>query len=234
MEENNLEILAAIKSKSILKQEIYKITLQVMQTFKMQMATIADQVTKELKKEVLTSVNVEYKSHSEFEADLKFGGDTLVYMMHTNIFQFPLEHEVYKTQYIKEDPTRAYCGVINVYDFLSDSIKYNRFNDLGYLVTRIFINKDRHFMVQGRKQFSYMYNDLSQFEINTEVINQILKQSIINTIDFELLVPPFDKVKEIRLGEKIAGQGTSALATGKRLGFTRLDQNETPKDSFVI
>ena len=35
----------------------------------------------------------------------------------------------------------TFCGIINIYNFLSDSFKYNRESDLGYLVGRIFINK---------------------------------------------------------------------------------------------
>ena len=44
---------------------------------------------------------------------------------------------------------RTYCGVINMYNFLSDSFKYNRENDLGYLIGRMFINKENTF-VEGK------------------------------------------------------------------------------------
>jgi hypothetical protein len=43
----------------------------------------------------------------------------------------------------------GYFGVVNVYNFLSDSFRYNRERDLGYLVARIFLNKEGHFFVQG-------------------------------------------------------------------------------------
>ena len=43
------------------------------------------------------------------------------------------------TSYVKEDKNRSYCGVIHLYNFLADSFKYNRLNDVGYLIGRVFI-----------------------------------------------------------------------------------------------
>src|SRR5574340_1141800 len=57
---------------------------------------------------------------------------------HTNVFEFDTRHLVWKTSYVKEKATRSFCRMINVYNFLPDSFKYNRANDLGYLVARIF------------------------------------------------------------------------------------------------
>ena len=125
----------------------------------------------------------------------------------------------FKTKYVKEDPLRAYCGMILIYDFLSDSIKYGRMNDVGYLIARIFINKDGHFFIQGKRQFSFMYNDFTEFEINPEIVRLIVQTSILHTIDFDLFVPPFDEVKEVSLMQKIMEAGSAALKTGKRLGF---------------
>ena len=68
-------------------------------------------------------VEVEYSSKGKFEAQIKFSGDTLLFHMHSNIFDFPSVHPLYKTKYVKEDKSRAFCGVINVYNFLSDSLK---------------------------------------------------------------------------------------------------------------
>ena len=58
-----------------------------------------------------------------------------------------------KQKYVKEDKMRSFCGVIHVYNFLNDSFKYNRLNDVGNLVARIFVNKDKHFFVEGENIF---------------------------------------------------------------------------------
>ena len=92
-------------------------------------------------------------------------------------------------------------------------------NDVGYLIARIFVNKEGHFFVQGKRQFSFLYNDLSAFEINAEIIKLIIQTSILNTIDFDLFVPPFEQVNEVTLAQNIMETGNAALKTGKRLGF---------------
>ena len=45
--------------------------------------------------------------------------------------------------------------MINIYNFLSDSFVYDRERDLGYLVARVFLNKEGHFFVQGKKQLGF-------------------------------------------------------------------------------
>jgi hypothetical protein len=200
------------------KQFIFQNTKAVFEEFKRQIKHLTNTIKPEVDTPN-TLVEVQYTERGQFEIDFKFGSDTLVYLMHTNIFTFPPEHEIFKSSYIKRDPLRAYCGMINVYDFLSDSIKYNRMNDVGYLIARIFINKDGHFFVQGKRQFSFMYNDLSQYEINSEVIKQIIQLSMLNAIEFDAYVPPFEAVKQVTLMQQIMEMGNAALTTGKRVGF---------------
>ena len=72
--------------------------------------------------------------------------------MHTNIFDYQSNHQICKTKYVQQDLMRSFCGIINIYNFLSDSLKYNRMNDSGFLISRIFINKDKHFFVEGDKE----------------------------------------------------------------------------------
>lgn len=66
--------------------------------------------------------------------------------MHTNVFCFPPEHAVGKSSYVLETPTRGYCGMIQAYNFLSDSLKYQRLSDIGYLLARLFINAEGNFL----------------------------------------------------------------------------------------
>ena len=73
--------------------------------------------------------------------------------------------------------------------FLSDSFKYNRLNDAGYLIARVFINKEKHFFVEGDKQLGMLFNDFVNQEINSTEIDKIINESMIYALNFDLQVP---------------------------------------------
>ncbi len=211
-------IIDALKDKASNKQKIYRITLEVFQ----QLKEVLSEIELELKQEMHefdSNVEIKYEDSSAFEARLKFSGDILVFNMHTNVFNFQDDNYIFKTSYVQEDSTRSYCGMIQIYNFLADSFKYNRVQDLGYLVGRIFINKEQHYFVEGKRQLGFLYNDLEKNIINREAIKSIVESAILYSINFDLLVPPYDEVKELTFGQKIEQSGSMAIKTGKRLGF---------------
>jgi hypothetical protein len=218
MDPKTQDIIKSLETKASAKQFIFRKTIDIFNIVKQEVHAVAREVSAEMQK-IDSSVEVSSKDSGNFECELKFSGDTLMFLMHTNVFNFPPEHTIHKTEYVREDPLRAYCGMIMIYDFLSDSIKYGRMNDIGYLIARIFVNKEGHFFVQGKRQFSFLYNDFSSFEITPEIIRLIVQTAMLHTIDFDLFVPPFDAVKEVTLMQKIMESGNAALKTGKRLGF---------------
>ena len=164
-------------------------------------------------------VLVDFIDKSEYEFHIKFGGDILVFFMHTNVFDFEKSHAIWKTSYLKEDELRAYCGMINVYNFLSDSFKYNRLNDVGYLVGRIFLNKDLHYFVEGKRQLGFLYNDFVNEVINNDKIRKIIESSILYSMDFDLLTPHYDTMKVVSVNEVNEVTSAMSIKTGKRLGF---------------
>jgi len=154
-------ILSTLKEKSTTKQHVYDQTLDVFKSIK----NVLEKLAKEYNEQLLHSdsrILFEYKDNGVFEAELKFSGDVLVFMMHTNVFEFNREHNIWKMGYVKENALNSYCGVIHIYNFLADSFKYQRYEDLGYLVGRIFINKDKHYFVEGKKQLAFLYNDFGK------------------------------------------------------------------------
>jgi hypothetical protein len=120
---------------------------------------------------------------------------------------------------LKEDPSRSYCGIINVYNFLADSLKYNRYDDSGYLIGRIFINKDNHFFVEGKRQLNFIHNDFISQTVNEEDVLDIIQQSILYSMDFDLFTPPYRHVQEISVGQLLNEASGMRLKTGKRVGF---------------
>lgn len=161
----------------------------------------------------------EFRDRSEFELELKFGGDVLIFTMHTNVFEFSRMHEVMKTTYIREDKERSFCGVINIYNFLADSFKYNRINDIGYMIGRVFINKDLHYFIEGKREIGMLYNNFSTSAMNRDAARSIIDSSIRYTINFDLLTPPYDDVKQVSVYEMQTSIENQKIPTGKRLGF---------------
>lgn len=224
MAQTDDRIINALQEKGVLKQEIYQQTQGVFRQFNEVLQGIATRTDAAMGEDSL--VDVVYESQGDLESSLRFSGDTLVFMMHTNVFTFNSEYFIHKSEYIKQDPSRAYCGMILIYNFLSDSLRYNRLSDVGYLIGRIFINKDQHFFVEGRKEFAFMYNTFSRKPVDEETLQQIAETAIVHAIDFDLYVPPIDTSKQLTVKGKLQASGLSAIRTGKRVGFEFLREQE--------
>ncbi len=219
-----LPLAEKIIEKGGLKLDVYNNTYE---SFR-EMKTIAKNITEVLKKKITKvdkRINFDFVDRGEFEAELKFGSDMLVISMHTNVFEFPREHDIMNLSYIKKDITRSYCGIINMYNFLADSYKYNRVNDVGYLVARIFINREYHYFVEGKRQIGLMYNNFSKAKIDKSSLKKILETAINYCVDFDLLTPVYDSIKVVSISEML--ENTMNLRTGKRLGFRfQVDQDD--------
>jgi len=161
----------------------------------------------------------EFKDYGKFAAQMRISGDTLVCSMHTNIFEFNREHKIWEVPYLKDEPLNSYCGIINIYNFLTDSFKYNRLQDLGYLIARIFINKDNHFFVEGKRQAAFQYKNFGKLTVSRKSLKEIIERAILYSMQFDLLVPPYDNVKIISVEQMSAKILSSLQQTGKRLGF---------------
>jgi len=173
-------------------------------------------------------IKIEFIDSGKFEGRLQIAGDVLLFVMHTNIFEFPKEHPIMKSSYMKENNLRSFCGIIYVYNFLADTFKYNRTNDLGYLIARIFVNKDFHFIVEGKRQMEFLCNSFGNQVIDNLALKKILETAVEYCLDFDLLLPPYDNVKEVNFGDMQEYSSNMSLKTGKRLGFRfQADPEET-------
>ena len=83
-------------------------------------------------------VRLEYRDRGKFEAQLQVANDILIFQMHTDVFEFDANHLIWQNPYVQSDRENSYCGLINIYNFLSDSFKFNRNADEGFLIGRIF------------------------------------------------------------------------------------------------
>lgn len=216
--EKKLQIIKTLKEKSILKQKVYDNTLVAFSFLK--------DILKNLSKDINPSVTaidqrikLEYTDRSSFDAQIKVAADILLFSMHSNIFQFDREHPAWKTAYIQKNKFNAYSGIINIYNFLADSFKYSRHDDLGYLIARIFINHENQYFVEGKRQMGMLFSNYGNEEISRQSLQNIVLTAIQYALEFDLLVPPYDTVKIASVGQAEAKIQHSKLITGKRLGF---------------
>jgi hypothetical protein len=214
----NKEILKLLSEKSSTKQFVFRQSKELFKEFGDELGKIANELNSNICN-IDQSVVVHHKDIGEFEKQIFFSGDAIVFQMHTNIFTFEKSHHIWKTSYIKEDPMRAYFGVIHMYNFLADSFKYNRESDYGQLLGRIYLNKDKHFFMEGQRQFAFLYNDLHNDVFNEEQMRMIIEKSIEYSLDFDLTVPNMNDYKELTLGQIVQFGSALSLTTRKKLGF---------------
>lgn len=213
------EILKIITEKSVLKQKVFDNTYTTFCNLKNVLKYIATNFNSNLRG-VDKRVYLEYKDQGTFDAQLKVAGDLLCFSMHSNAFEFDRSHSIWKLSYVKKNPNSSISGMISIYNFLNDSFKYNREEDLGYLIARIFINKDLNYFVEGKRQMGYWCNNFGKSEINKETLRDIVYSAVQYALEFDLLVPPYDNVKIASVAQINSKIESSKLITGKRLGFT--------------
>lgn len=217
-EELKNTIVETLKQKAALKQQVFDTNVAAF--------GLVEEILQEIEHEYNTMlegedarIKVVQNKTGAYDLQLKIGSDILIFSMHTNVFQFNKENIVWKHSYLKNAPDKGYVGQISIYNFLADSFAYNRFDDIGYLVARIFVNKENHYIVQGKRQLSYQSNDISQCIATKENLRRVIETAINYTLNFDLLVPPYDRVKLATAGQMNQKAQDNKIQTGKRLGF---------------
>lgn len=211
-------ILKLLKEKSSLKQDVFYKNIKIFEELK----SVVKEVISDLKQEgskIDKRIIIDFSEKGPYEIELKVAGDVLFFHMHTNVFEFDKSHPMWKTAYVRDVPSRSYCGMIYVHNFLSDSFKYNRVSDVGYMIARMFVNNEGHYFVEGKRQLGFLYNDFANKVIDREGLKNIVLSAIIYSLDFDLFTPPFDEMQEISVSQILEASENMRIKTGKRLGF---------------
>lgn len=211
-------ILQTIKEKSNLQQKVYDNTFNVFTHLKDVLHEMSSELDDALEG-IDKRVRLEYRDRGKFEAQLQVGADTLIFSMHTNVFEFNREHVIWQNSYVQKDKNNSYCGMINIYNFLSDSFKYNRNSDEGYLIGRIFVNRENQYFAEGKRQISLKHNNFGTQVIDKEALLNIVEIAVQYSLEFDLLVPPYDTVKIVSVDQLNTKIENSKMQTGKRLGY---------------
>ena len=208
-------IFEGLKEKSTVKQAIYRNTKAAFE----QMKAVSQEVVQTLvnrMSEVDQTVVIEFKNMSEFEFQVKFSGDLLIFIMHSNVVTFPDSHPILNTDYVEVDFKRRFFGHIMAYNFMADSIKYSRMQDPGYLIGRMLINYDNKFFLEGVKELDLSKQDIERNDITKDTLCLIVESAIIAAINNDLMAPELNDIEKITVREKVENQQVSR---GTKVGF---------------
>ena len=213
------KILETIVSKSTLKQKVFDNTFATFNDLKETLLEMASEMDDQLDGLLDRRVLLEYRDRGKFEAQIQVANDLLIFQMHTDVFEFEPNHVIWQNPYVQTDRDNSYCGVINIYNFLSDSFKFNRNADEGYLIGRIFINREKCYFVEGKQQTSMRPMQFGKAEIDSEALVRILESAIYYALHFDLLLPSYDDNKRVTVDQFNTKLDNSKFVTGKRLGY---------------
>ncbi len=224
LDDNRKLILDLLENKAALKQNIAADAVAIFASLKKAIQEEVDTLKKHVKDD---RIRLYCKEIGEFEKHVYIGSDVLVFHQHNNVFRMPDENPLWGTSYFQEDDNRGFFGVLYIYNFLAQSFIQNRAQDRGYLIGRIFFNKDGHFMIEGKGQLGYLFRDIENMQLTKEAIKLVVQMSFVFAIEFDMLVPPYEYVAEMTVGEAQVISNNLQMQTGKRLGFKmKSDDNE--------
>jgi hypothetical protein len=174
-------IIKSLKEKAVMKLEIYKQSKELFKLFKENLQEINVDLAGQVNTGE-TKLGFNYAEKSDHEASISFAGDTLIFHLHSNVFNFDKSHFMYNSPYIKQDEDRAYCS-------------------------------------EGKRQLGYLYNDFSTSIMNKETSMSVIESAVLYAIDFDLLTPNYEQVKQVSIGEIYYHSEMLQQKTGKRMGF---------------
>jgi len=211
-------IIKSLTEKAPLKLDVYQNVENAFSALKSTLKLLESEISSKIS-EVDKRVYVKFYARGQSDLEFNICDDILIFSLHSDAFTFPESHQIWKGSYVNANNNRAYCGMISVYNFLTGSIKYNRLNDQGVLIARIFINHENHFFVEGKKQLGFLFNDFENAIISDLNIRLITETAILHCLEYDIVIPPFDQVKVISVRDMIEKSLSTVISTGKRLGF---------------
>ena len=221
------QIVSSLKEKSTYKLAVLQEAKKQFSAMKEVAKNLADALCAEM--DCVEGVDVSFHSKGEFQFELRFAEDILIFFLHNDVFDFEKSHSIWKRSYVDEDEKRAFCGMISVFNFLRISFDMSRSEDLGYLISRIFINREKHYFVEGKRQLGFLYNDFGKTMINEDAMRSIIMSAILYCQEFDLLTPPFSSMSEVQVGRMIDISNKVNVRTGKRLGFQLSWEADSPE-----
>ena len=209
-------ISEGLKQKATAKQAIFRNTSAAFELLRQ----VSMELTLELSRRITaidSTVVIEYRPINEMEFHIRFSGDLLMFVMHSNIVTFPDDYGPMPTKYVEEDFRRRFFGHIMAYNFMADSIKYQRLNDPGYLVGRLLINIENHYFIEGVKELELPDINMADNMLTHDALKLFVESAMIAAVNNDLIAPPLQEIQKITVKQKIENQQVSR---GSKLGFS--------------
>ncbi|MBC6989233.1 hypothetical protein FHG12_14735 [Hymenobacter jejuensis] len=219
-----------LKQKSTAKQAIYRNTNAAFDCLRL----VSQELVVELSRRITavdSTVVIEYRPVNDMEFHIRFSGDLLVFVMHSNIVTFPDDYGPMPTKYVEEDFRRRFFGHIMAYNFMADSIKYQRMNDPGYLVGRLLVNIENHFFLEGVQQLELPDNDMADNLITPNMMKLFVESAMIAAVNNDLIAPPMGEIQKITVKQKIENQQVSR---GSKVGFSFSSEQRHSVDGLLF
>lgn len=211
-------IAQGLSGKSSAKQAIFRATQVAFDVLRQASQELCLELTQKITTTLDPSVRIEYYPVNDMEFHIRFSGDLLVFVMHSNIVTFPDTFGPMKTAYVQDDFRRRFFGHIMAYNFMADSIKYQRMNDPGYLLGRLLVNIDSHYFLEGVQQLELPDHDMmSSSPISPEAMRLFVESAMIAAVNNDLIAPPMTEIQKITVKQKLENQQVSR---GSKVGFS--------------
>jgi hypothetical protein len=210
-------IAEGLGQKASAKQAIFRATLAAFNLLRNTTQELCVELTQRVTAGEDASVKIEYQPVNEMEFHVRFSGDLLVFIMHSNIITFADNFAPLTTPYVEADFRRRYFGHIMAYNFMADSIRYQRLNDPGYLLGRLLVNIDSHYYLEGVRQLELPSPDMSRNIITPEAMRLFVESAMIAAINNDLIAPPLEDIQKISVKQKLENQQVSRAS---KVGFS--------------
>jgi len=212
-----------LENKSTAKQVTYKNLLAAFNSLRKESSRLINDLSGRVRPED-EDVTVYFRDVNEHEFEVKLAGDLLVFVLHTNIVTFDPNSPVMQDPYIRQNGVNRYFGQIMIYNFMADSLKFNRINDPGYLLVRLLINHEGRYVVEGDGQLATLAGQIMAQPISEADLAILVKIALTLAIENDLMAPPFTDVRFITVHQK--QEKTQELGAGQKIGFQMSYQNK--------
>lgn len=214
------DIINKIETTIQLKQKLFE---QVTSFFTDLEKTCREVAIELQKKSANNAIAVKIEKINDYEFLFRVGGDVLVFILQSNIVRLSDDAYISKSKYLKDDITLRYFGQVLVYNFLADTLTYGRLDDPGYLISRILINRENHFFLEGDRKIVFEFPELKDNPITKDKNRKLVENLVLSALNNDLLAPNFNDIMLISYHQKL--EHTSSMGNPKKIGFDFFAKN---------
>lgn len=214
------QIFEGLRQKATAKQVIWQNTQEAFD----ELRDVSQEIVNELARRLSpadTGVIIEYRSVSEFEFHIRFSGDLLVFVLHSNVVTFAEDYPLLQGDYVAEDFRRRFFGHIMAYNFMADALRYARMQDTGYLMGRLLVNIEKKLFLEGAQELNMPIAEraaVQPLEMSHAALRQFVESAMIAAVNNDLLAPDLDAIRQLTVKQKLENQQLNAPP--RKVGFT--------------